>query len=135
MPLQNLLEQVVFQLVSHGKTQLDVRHVIGTTVATKDSYPHKREMSWEMFKLWATNRWHYYDIDVDITVVGDDWWIEVQTSDMGSYLVYREVPRRENSLEMLNTETKADVLRSIFRIDSPEGNLAEVLLEQREAEG
>lgn len=91
MAYKNLLQETLDDLERNHKTSQDVLFV-----ANNDTF-----CTWNQFEKVAKN--YNYDngfggveVDINLTIVGDDWWLERHAYDGSEWWEYKEKPTTYN---------------------------------------
>lgn len=100
--MSNLLKETILILNSNGKTPKDVKWVGNTSVKT----------TWENFENIADKE---YDsgfggeqVNLDLMIVGDDWWLERHEYDGSEWWEYKTIPPEPKAHIELKTVFNGD---------------------------
>lgn len=90
--MQNLLHETLETLSAAGKSPSDVRWVGGITRANEDYAG-----SWDEFAILAdfeyNDSYGGNEIDGDLVIVGDDWWLERGEYDGSEWWEFKTLPK------------------------------------------
>ena len=107
----NLLQETLDELKANGKTPDDVRWV-----GTDDAY-----FDWQQFTSWGnfsySNDFGKTEIDLELVVVGDDWWLERSEWGGAEAWHYKTLPTRPK-----RRWVTSPIRAMTFRFDELEAN-------------
>ncbi len=104
----NLLKETLGCLSENGKTPSDVVYVVSAMISTRKEYEYIEEsqlpygkFSWEQFKEKAAhfrynNGFGAPEVDLNLKIVGNDWWLERAEYDGSEWWEYKSIPDIKN---------------------------------------